>query len=452
MAHRIIHSGLLLLFAVLPMQDAAAGIISSISKIARNVDAPSSGISKLPDGSLQYLDISLADGTPPNLLRSKLNADNQWVLRDSGGNVIANPAQVSNSALIIDRVHLPQDLSQLNSLPTGAPVLVRSNDHVFRLEHGMGWTVKAGAAAVRVDDIAELKSALSYFEMPWANGPVRILGLKDQAADSLSLRRGVDIKTLQNSPAQLRGQTIAMAGPIEGDRMSAAGKKLSISELRKTAEQYDISLIVLESKSRVAPKNLLKQLDGDHVNGVPQNTGQFLASLQQPGADTFFEISPTGRQQVVIRQQTADPVAAPALSDVEAAIVAQVVFKTAAMVSIYRPDEERSKELDARLVWWLPTWALGYLIVSAVLGLVVVGTTLDAFYFIWPRSGTHSDVLRYLEIGISLLVFFVLFLPLFGLPVTIGKIISLLYKATRWLLRGLFGIALLISKPFRVDR
>ena len=429
-------------------QGAQAGLISAITKAAKKVDAPSASFNKLPDGGWQHLDLGFADGIEPNLLRVKLDADRKWVLSDGAGNIVDDISQVENPAVVIDRAHLPDRLSQLDSLPVGAPILLTSNDTLFQLVKQDEWAVRVGGASIKANTPSGLKSAVAHLERPWANGPVRILGLKDEAANSMSLRRGVDLKTLQNSPAQLRGQTIALSGSIRNNHIRVAGKRVSLTDLRRTADEFDISLVVLETRGNASPKALLKQLDDNMVDGVPQNTGHFLGKLHEPGMQMEYSINPTSKNQVVVRQKTEAAGVEANATDLESVIAAHAIVR----VAIYRPNEERAQELEDRLVWWLPTWMLGYMIVSLVTGLVFAGTSADVFYKFWPTSGTQHWLLRPMEIGFSLIMLGI-FMMFLGLPLAIGKLIWMICKAIWWTLVLIIALLMdlvnLLLRPFR---
>lgn len=444
---------LVLMLSLLCASTAQAGLLSALSKAAKKIEAPDGSLAALPDINWQALGVTSIDGVPPTVLRGKMNADKQWILQDSAGNVVDDIAQVTNPAIVIEQAYLPANLSALSRLPKNASVLLRSNESVFRMVNNNGWMLKSGQAGIRVETASDAKTALHHFARPWANGPVRIAGLKDQAATSMSLRRGVDIKTILESPSQIRGQTLALAGPIKNNQISVAGQKFSISDLRRIADEYDISLVIMESQRKVSPKALLNQLDGNMVDGVPQNTGQFLARLQQPGVESSFTISPTSQNQVVIRRQAkATPsVAAETSKQSPTKLEAVIGAQTAMRVMLYRPNEERAQELEDRLFGWLPTWLLGYMVVSLVAGLLFAGTTSGVFYKYWPTSDTQNRWLRGIEIGFSLIVF-TIFLLLLGLPVAIGKVVWIILKGVWWVLAGIVALILglggLISKLF----
>ncbi|MEM7358834.1 MAG: hypothetical protein AAF431_07045 [Pseudomonadota bacterium] len=445
---------LVLMLSLLCAPAAQAGLLSALTKAVKKVEAPDGSLAAIPDIKWQALGVNAIDGVPPTVVRGKLNADNQWVLQDSAGKVVDDIASVSNPAIVIDQAYLPTRLSELNRLPTDAPILLRSDEALFRLENNNGWVLKSGQAGIRVTTAPDTKTALHHFSRPWSNGPVRIVGLKDQAATSMSLRRGVDVKTIMEMPSQLRGQTLALAGPIKNNRISVAGKQVSISDLRRIADENDISLVIMESQRKVSPKALLKRLDDNMVDGVPQNTGQFLARLNQPGAESSFTISPTSKNQVVIRRQAqaSNDAATEASQQTSTKMETVIGVHTAIRIMLYRPGEERQQELEDLVFGWLPSWVLGYMVVSLVAGAVFAGTTSGVFYKYWPTSGTQNRWLRGTEIGFSVVVFFI-FLLFLGLPVAIAKVIWMILKGIWWVLAGVvvivMGLGAMISKLFR---
>jgi len=114
-------------------------------------------------------------------------------------------------------------------------------------------------------------------------------------------------------------------------------------------------------------------------------------------------------------------------------------------VTVYRPDIERSKELDQRIVPWLHSDIQYYLIISTVLGLIVFSTSWGLWKKIWLLRGRkqYSNVLLFLVLWVlHRLLFITVFITIFGflcflyavVMVVVRTINFLFVRPMRWII------------------
>ena len=372
-------------------------------------------------------------------------------MTDSAGNRLSSLDTVANPALLIDKAHLPRDLSRLDALPTGTPILVRVEKTVFKLEKQNSWILKVGRAGVAVTDYAGLQKAIWHFNSPWANGPIRVLGLKDRPTHSLALSKGVKASTLRDLPHQLRGQTVALSGPIKNGNITVAGEKFSLGQLRNQAEKYDLSLIILESRGQLSSMQLSRRIALMATDSTSQNTGQFLNSILDNRSDVVYSISPAGKYQVLISQRTAPTVLDSAEAAVSGTGIAVHVAIRAAI--IFRPNESRQRELDLRLFPWLPSLVGIYLVISIIVGLLgyrYCNRFLNKLWAPTVREEHKHAVLYYLLNLFRQALLVLLIIPLLGLPLALYRLLALLVRAVIWVFNLLAILIVVLLKSLKI--
>lgn len=429
--------------------DAHAGLLASIAKLASKVDVPELKLNKLDSSDFHNLGMNLPQGTSPALIRTRIDANNHWVLTDSAGNHLSNLDDISNPVLVISKAHIPRDLSKLDALPRNIPLLIQVDKHLYRLEKQISWVLKAGGAGIKVQDYAGLHKAIWHFKTPWANGPIRILGLKDQPAHSLAISEGVTSNALKNAPQQLRGQTVVLVGSINNGNIKVAGEQFSLGQLRNQADQYDLSLIVLESSDKLSAVDISRRIKLTTRNGVPQSTGEFLSNIVDPSANTIYEIAASGKNQVLISQQTITQATTTTPGPATSVAIAVRLGIRAAI--IFRPSESRQSELNLRILPWLPSLVGIYLLVSSLIGIYLYRRSNAFLGLLWPspsRERFPHPLAFYPLAGLRFTVLLGLVIPIFGLLIgvyrlTVKVVLAIIWVFNRfivlmvWLMRAL---------------
>lgn len=413
-----------------------AGIFSSIAKLGKKVEAPTNTAWKSGDIDLKHL--GLPDGESTKLVKVKLNANKEWQFFNPDGTPIVKSDAMKNAVLFIERAQVPRDLSRLDSIPNNNRLLVRDGEAIFELGRSPSLSLNAGQASIPVRSHQQLSNAINHFKGPWKSGPIRVLGLKDQAKDSLSLRTGVDTQRLLTNPAQLKEQTIVLAGPIKDGKIKVNGQNLSLNSLRTMSDEHDISLVVLETPRTISPKRVANRLQDIGAFDGDVSTGQFLSKLQPPGNTVQYQVSQSGRTQVAISQLPRDTNVV-TQSSKESALLENLAIQTVIRsASIYRPNTERQKELDQQLPFGIPSWALGLFIVSL----------MPAFWawkeckWVWNKVWPHPVLLHpddatpwHSIVGaLRFLIFLCIVLPIIGIWAAAFKLLKMVFDAIRYIL------------------
>lgn len=419
---------------------ANAGILSGLAKVAKKADAPDVAPTKLADIDTKLLKIPDADGA--QLVNAKLDANKEWVFSSANNTPIINLDTLNNPVIYIEKAQLPRDLGRLDSLPTNHRILLRDDPMFFELDRTKGLSLKAEGAAIPVKNYGELQKAIWHFKSPWKSGPIRVLGLKDEAGNSLALRKGVDTKTLINSPNQLAEQTIVLAGPIRDDFINVAGKRFSLKELRQTSDDFDISLVILETQGRVAPKQMAKRLNdiGAFTDDVP--TGKFLSDIQNSGSTVAYNVSPSGKHQSMISRLPEKREAAAqesARSNASTDLAMQLIVRSAL---ISRPSKERQQELDSTFLFGIPNWVAGMYIVNMMIGFWAWTECKWLWSKIWPSSERHlSDLslVQKLFRGLRLLILVFVLIPIIGIYAAIFKVTRVVVQTIWSMLKSIYS-------------
>ena len=268
----------------------------------------------------------------------------------------------------------------------------------------------------------------------------------------------IDPPALAAAMSSVRGQTVLVTGRVEDNllhfRPSSGGEQsVKLSELTRAAADNDVNLVILHAETprqpggrnwfwqRIAVGGLddaLKRATfGDFLDALGAARGEFRVSMQREA---------NGR--VAIRAVPADAGSEPitgvvggwwssAVSNVTGNVVTTAV-------EVHARDEERQKELDRRLIPYIPSWVSVRLSRSAsspgVLGWPVASRW---FARLWPpeQRGEYRGAIGYRAAqGARLLAYLLLFLPIVGIPALIVSFMHQLWalvmlpvRAVRWL-------------------
>lgn len=405
-----------------------AGLLSFLGKAAKKADTPDNPtlIDDLSVGKLKLEGLNSGDANPVFL---KIGINGEWAYTLQNGERITDLSQLEHPLLVIDKAHLPYDLRKLSVLPPDIPLLLRHNQRLFRMQRSPELAIISGNGIVPTPTRESLQGALYHLASPWYRNRVYVAGA-DLGSSATSRIQGIDYGQLQETLSQLRGETLVVN----------AGK-VNLQHLTDQARRYDMQLIVIDGSRPVTAGQLEKLM----ASGLRDNTVDGLLKLFHK---TFPEMTPQpphyswqtkARHQIVIRSNTA----AEPLDSAGAAMMEAALHGTLLGVRIYRPDEARQLELDQRLVWWLHSDVLLYLVVSFLAGTVCFGTCREFLNWLWPRRQRSQFrwLAGYLLVRvIRLLVLGIFVLPLFGLACLIYRIVYSLYQVAHWLVNRVLRI------------
>jgi len=286
------------------------GIISSILKSAKKVDAPDGVPKGLSDINFSQLDIDLPHKGAPEVLSIKLDLNNEWVVRNADGKLVSDTASLKNPVLVIEKPHLPSDINELAAVMPGVPLLVRSGRNLYEvnrkgyeINREGGISVRTGSVVMATPDMEAFHKALFHLDTPWYTHKVNVLGATQSQNYLGGNFKGIKSSLLTESPSMLRGQTVVLGGPIKSGKILAAGGSHSINELKAIAKQYDISLILLDSKKVVSPEQIQARIQKMSQGGEQHSTGSFLSQFKHKGQRTFYQWHPDSKNYVLIQKR-----------------------------------------------------------------------------------------------------------------------------------------------------
>jgi len=242
--------------------------------------------------------------------------------------------------------------------------------------------------------------------------PDRVLGRAPEP-------HAIDSNNIAESLRPLRGQTAVLTGHIENNvlltqtRRGGKVTRLPIAKIRAAAREADVNLIVLDSNVPLQPgvRGLLGKRRSKTLDAAFQaNTnGEFLAALARHDAPINLRVESNGSRHVAISNVDRRPDVD--LNTDELAHIEHVVHG----IHLLSRTREFEEEHDLRLVWWLPSYVVVALIVNLVAGVLAWGIAYGEWWArIWPPSESPQWFRRKISGAARLLMFFVLFLPLFG--------------------------------------
>lgn len=443
---------------------ANAGLISLITKAGKaakksDFDIPVSKI-ELPE--------DIGDFTPA---RIRPNSSGQWDIKLDNGATLSFDDLIKRSGskgnkpvLILDSVDIPNNLSVFKNIPESLPIYIKGKSgQVIELQRGNGVALKYKNVRLPVQSTNQLKDGMWHLQRPALAGPVRLFQLdKDvnkrvqaKAYGSKTVVEKVGGNALLDSMSLLKRQTVVISAPIKNGQLQG----ISIRQLQKVAAKNDINLVIIDSDK---PAKLLKGFAKDAnagsrgVNELYDTTGDFLNKFRDPKNPALLELnlSDAGNSQSVIQlkpaKQAAINKAVPEAKDslIDAGHISLHLFSKA--VTVYRPNVERSKELDQRIVPWLHSDIQFYLIASLILGLIVFSTSWSLWNKVWSlrvRTG-YSYVIEFALMWlVHRLLFIMVFIPVFGcfcflyaVVMVIVKVINFLFvKPVRWVIGKVTG-------------
>ncbi|MGI9404322.1 MAG: hypothetical protein ACR2OF_07440 [Hyphomicrobium sp.] len=351
----------------------------------------------------------------------------------------------------------------LKALPDNATLHVMVGRDSFPLVHRAGPAGDKLFAEVRPNLIVELadqklfNEAIAQLERPLSRSSIRTVSREPGGPQTLSsaprmepgtknaLVDSIDPANLDDALRSVRGQTVLMTGRIEDNLLyfrpeSGPEQSFKVLDLIRAAENADVNLVILHSQAPRQPggRNWLWQrisvdgLDaamkratlGDFLDGLAANRGQFNISVAREGS---------GR--VIVRATPAGSAAQPItgvvgewLSVATSQITGNVIVD---VVDVHARDEARQRELDRRIIPWIPwNYQLAYIagLLAGVLGWAIVR---DWWRRIWPpeQREEYRGVAGYRAAQTArFLAFLLVFLPLAGVPALFVSMLQYVWR------------------------
>ena len=367
------------------------------------------------------------------------------------------------------------DRALLKDLPTGARLHVVAGRDSYPLVRRAQGGQDALFAEVRPNLIVDLREqalfdeAIAQLERPLSRASIRTLALEPGGPATLSssprlepgtreaLVDAIDPPMLADALRSVRGQTVLITGRVQDNLLSfrpASGPEqtLKVLDVIRAAADADVNLVILHAPVPRQPggRNWLWQriavggLDdalkratlGDFLDALGADRGEFRLSMQREGSGRV-SIRATADQS---DGQPITGVVGDWLSNATSSITGNVVTDA---VEVHARGEERQKELDRRIVPWIPSeLQIAYLV---GLGAGLVGWPVASAWFqrIWPKEqrGEYRGVAGYRAAqGVRLLAFVLLFLPVVGVPafllsllLQLWGVVTLPARVVRWL-------------------
>jgi hypothetical protein len=389
--------------------------------------------------------------------------------------LLPEAASDAKLAVYLDEDTVFGDRAALRDLPEGSSLYVVAGKDSYPLVRRANGGADTLLAAVRshlvvaLSDRQLFEEGIAQLERPLSRASIRTLALEPGGPVMLSSSPRLDPQTrgalvdaidpaqLTSALSSVRGQTVLLTGRTEDNLLlfrptSGSEQSLKLRDLIDAAGDADVNLVVLNAESPRQPggRNWLWQRIS--VGGLDDalkraTLGDFLDALGASRGEFRATIAREGSGRVVIR-------AMPDASGGEplAGLVADWLSKAASNVTgnvltsaveVHARDEERQRELDRRLIPFIPSWYQAVYLIGLVGGFIGWSVASDWFGRIWPqeeRSEYGSAVGYRAAQGARLLALFLLFLPLAGIPAVVvwtlqqfWTLVTLPARAVRWL-------------------
>ena len=320
---------------------------------------------------------------------------------------------------------------------TGAPARVRVSPHID----------------IKIADRAGFQEIVRQLDRSLTRGGLRVISLDPAAQASLAPRPLPDAKRselverldslrLKDAIGTLRGQTVLITGRVEGKLLyaqasSGPDRSIIINDIVEAAAGAEANLIILETSSGRQPGSrnwLWQRSEVKGFNTLPVDAGldALLEIIAGDGPPLALSVSETTTNRVtmlgVSEPTNISGSIGSRLSRAAADLTNNMTGKIEpTSIRMHLVSSERQRELDRRLVRWLPSWAAwGYLV------LVALGTAASPLAWrwwgrLWPpeqQSDYPGRVGLQLARAARLLIFVLIFTPLVALaaaPVALLK-------------------------------
>jgi hypothetical protein len=287
-------------------------------------------------------------------------------------------------------------------------------------------------------------------------GPARLSSVpRYDPATKAALVDQVDPAALPQALSALKGQTALISGRIEGNMLafrssSGAEQTLDIGKLVQAAEAADVNLVLLKTGTTHQPggRNWLWQTVA--VSGLDDalkraNFADFLSALGGAGSELTIKAVPASHGRVTFTA-VPTPTASTPLTDTLGGwigwdnwlgdITGNVVVQAA---EVYARDEERERELDARIIPGIPSALQFAYLGSLVAGLIAWQISFAWWQRLWPAEQRQDYAGRFGYIAARVARFLacvLIYLPVVGIPVLFWLGVLQLWNVITWPFRA----------------
>ena len=383
------------------------------------------------------------------------------------------PGSTRKLALYLTPDSIFKGSSTLKDLPIDAELFIATRRAAYSLQRQSGTgtltaEIKPNLRA-RLDSEDLLDETLFQLAQPLKPASLRILALETGSADALAavprfdpqtrmaLVDKIDPARLATSFARVRGQTVILTGRIEDGALKfidAGGGSgtLPLDQVRAAARTADVNLVIVKAKTPRQPggKNWLWQtatIPGLDTAVKQQTVGDFLSSIAPQSGPLTITTRRDGYGRAILEATPPDGASAPLTDAVTGWLdsLAGEALGRIAMSGIEADvrDEDRQRELDARLIPGIPAGIQWSYLIALGLSLFGLGTANAWWTRIWPPEdrAEYGSIAGYaLARAVRMLLFVLLFLPIVGLPLFIRylalqawAILTAPVRALRWL-------------------
>ena len=442
---------------VIPAQ---SGIISGLAKLGK------AGKKADVDVSVGKVDVDLPDDmaayTPVKLVESTTG---EWHVKLPDGSHVAlqhldNVPGAQKHALIIDRHSLPSDLSEFDNIPPSYPVFIKGQGKsLFSFKTGERKLLSYHNVDIEVFDGNSLNRAMWHLQRPLMSKGTRWLYL-DQDINKVPLDGALSHKAKVESVGGLevldivrrsRLKTVVLSGEVKGGRLLIPGSNkggIDLAALRRAAAEGDVTLLILDS---LQPGETLKLASLKLRSTNPQaSTAEVMAQIARAENNSSLEltVNASERSQVAIKLTPSENrVAKRPIESGEGLVF--IDFNTP--ILILKPDQEREKELDERIIPSVHSYVSYYLILSAVIGFIFIGSCWRFWNKVWmvKEREQYKNWLFYVSSCLVHHSFFILiFIPVLGAPsfllaviLVVTRIINfVVIRPVRWLIRVMSSV------------
>lgn len=293
--------------------------------------------------------------------------------------------------------------------------------------------------SIQVGERLTFDEAIRQLARPLSSQRVRMLSLEPGGPQVLERRQmsetaapalrpdRIDAYKLAGAVGGLRGQMVVVTGRIEADLLhfqvsSGPDRSVILGDIARAAASADVDLIVLGSNSGRQPgaRNWLWQpsqvggIDmalthaslGDFLNAVSQGTGLLLSPATADGARVSISARPlTASTDVVSRT----------LGDLTATVTGRIDVTSA---QLYLVSADRHRELDRRIIVWLPAWLTWVYLAALLLGALGSAVSWRWWATIWPPEQQSEYPIKlgyYAASAARATAYLLFFMPLVGL-------------------------------------
>jgi len=437
-----------LIIALLLPFEANSGILNGLSKLSKAV--------KDTDINVPLNKVNLPENIKGLTTETiKMDASGNLVVIHADGSrtplQLFNKANNKNKALIISEYDIPEDLEILDSIPKKIPLFIKDKaNNFYEIKRDSGYKLKFKNVEIKVSDKDTLREAFWFFQKPSHKKQARYIQLTNSIED-LAIKRygnntGIEktgISHLMNVINKMTNQSLILSGKVKNGRLYTDDNAASIklSELKKVAEENDLQLTILSSDSpHKALSNIRRKLKPEYKDGriQYQTNAEYFNQIADANQTNMIEISVSerGDRQLAVQWINKE-------HDLERAVnkspglMMLPLHISLHSITVLQPDRERQKELDARIIENINSWLQFYIISSAVLGFIAIGTSWRLWKKIWqPDKPTDPgwNIGYYLLLVVHRLLFILIHLPLLGLFSFIWMIIYVSYRIINFVL------------------